>query len=165
MTKTDHRAITRPGHVLTYEITVKNDGEGTVDDLVVTDTIPSLVAITRVSSGGFIEGRTITWSDIAISGGETLTFFVEVKVDKDASDGKSLVNSVKARSENKGLSDTDTDTTIVSIPGGVKAVTTTQPTSPIPVPVTAATGAGATSVASIVMGSLGLAISIKKYLI
>ncbi len=145
---------------MTYAITVKNDGEGTIDDLEITDTVPGLVTITEVSSDGRVEGNTVTWSDIALSGGESLTFFVEVRVDRNAQDGKSLVNSVKARSENKGLSDTDTDTTIVSVPGRVAAATT----KPIAVPVTAATGAGTTSAASILIGSLGLVVSLKKYL-
>jgi hypothetical protein len=102
---------------------------------------------------------------MAISGGETLTFFITVKVASDAQDGKSLVNTVKARSEDKGLSDTDTDTTIVSKPGQIQAITTSQPSSPVPVPVTAATGTGAASATSIIVGSLGMALSLRKYLL
>lgn len=127
------------------------------------DTVPATVTITEVSGGGAVENRTITWSDMAISGGETLTFFVTVKIDGDAADGKSLVNSVKARSEDKGLSDTDTDTTIVSVPDAVKGAE--DGAAPAPVPVTAATGAGSATVASLVLGATGLVVSIKKYLL
>ena len=124
---------------MTYEITVKNDGDQKIDDLEVTDIVPGQVTITQVSSGGRVEGNRVIWSNLGLADGEELTFFITVKVKADTKNGHTLINSVKARSEDKGLSASDEDRTIVEVAGKI-AATKTEPTSPQPVPISAKTG-------------------------
>ncbi len=157
--KTDHTNITRPGHTLNYEITVKNTGQGTITDLIIQDTVPSDEAIEQVSSSPTISGRTITWGGMALGGGETMTFFVTTKVSDKTANGKSLVNVVKAKSEDKGISATAKDTTEVKTQGQISAAQTEQPKA---VPITAKTGPGATSALAILTGASGLVASLLR---
>jgi uncharacterized repeat protein (TIGR01451 family) len=161
--KTDGRDVTRPGHTLTYTITVENPGDQTIDDLEVTDTLPGQVTILEVSSDGKVEGNKIIWSNLGLGGGEKLTFTIKVKVKENTSNGHTLVNVVKARSENKGLSATDTDTTVVEVPGKI-AATKDQPKGPQPVPVSAKTGAAtATAFLSLLTGIGSLIGTLRRF--
>jgi uncharacterized repeat protein (TIGR01451 family) len=161
--KTDNRDITRPGHILTYTITVENTGEETIDDLEITDTLPGQVIAQEIGSGGRIEGNKIVWSNLGLGGGEKLTFTIKVKVKENTSNGHTLVNVVKARSEDKGLSATDTDTTVVEVIGKI-AATKDQPKGPQPVPVSARTGAtAATAFLSLLTGIGSLLGTIRRF--
>lgn len=136
--KTDHRETIQVGQSLTYTIEVENTGEDDFTTVTIKDTVPSALTIKSISTGGVLKGHTITWHNIGLAAGEKIlvTVTATVKVDTDA--GHTLVNTVTARSEDKGPSATDTDTTVVEKQPRVAAAVTQDPA---PVPITAATGA------------------------
>jgi len=132
---------------------VKNTGEETIDDLEVTDTLPGQVKLLEVSPSGKIDGNKIVWLNLGLGGGETISFTLKVKVKNNTSNGHTLTNVAKARSENKGLSATDTDTTVVEVAG--KIAGEKQPTGPQPVPISARTGASAATAFLSLLTGLG----------
>jgi uncharacterized repeat protein (TIGR01451 family) len=156
--KTDHRDVTRPGHSLTYEIIIENTGNETIGDVEVTDIAPRAVTVTAVTNDGRLEGQKISWPSFALGASEKISLFVTVTVSPGTSAGYSLVNVVKVKSENEGLSATDTDTTIVETIGQVKA---TMAEKPQPVPVTARTGTGSLGALATLFGGTGLAAAIR----
>lgn len=111
-----------------------------MSDLEVTDTVPTALEILSAEGNPEIDGQRVIWRDRGLSDGETLTFHIMARVKSGTSNGHVLVNTVKARSEDEGISATDTDTTVVETAGAVAAART--PAGPQPVPITAKTGAG-----------------------
>lgn len=156
--KTDGRTTVRPGETINYTIEVSNTGEEDLLDLEITDTVPAGLAITQVSSNATQQGNTIIWSDLVLSGGEKINLTVTTKVKDDLKDNHTLKNVVKVRSEDKGLSDTATDVTVVKRTPQVAATSTTTPNAIQPVPITAPTGSGLLGAAAVAGGALVLAL-------
>jgi hypothetical protein len=145
---------------LTYEIVVKNTGNVKIDDVEVTDTAPSGVTIKEVTGDGKVEGQKITWPKFALSESEEISFFITVQVKADADSGRTLTNVVKARSEDKGISATDTDTTVVEVERKPQVAAKTD--GPKPVPVSARTGAGALGALATLLGGSGLSVIVRR---
>jgi len=118
-------------------IEVENTGDRKIDEVEVVDVVPSALEILAVSSNGNVEGQRVSWAGFALAEGESMEFFIEAKVKAGTSNGHVLANTVKAKSEDEGISASDTDTTVVETSGEVKAAVA----EPAPVPITAATGA------------------------
>jgi len=150
VSKTDHRDITRPGHSLTYVITIHNTSNIDLSDIKVTDNVPGQLTVTSISHGGTRAGRDITWTGISLEAGakKEVTFTATVKA--ETIHGHLLVNDVKACSADHDLCDTATDTTRVERAPQVAAAKI------VHVPVTAKTGAGMIGIVSTLLGSLGL---------
>lgn len=140
--KTDERDITRPGHRLTYTITVRNTGEGKIGDIEVVDAVPSALKIQDVFGDAAVSGQRVSWGEFALSEGEEVTFTITAIVKDGTANGHVLTNTVKARSEDEGLSATDTDTTVVETAVVTQPAGAVAAAGPQPVPVTARTGAG-----------------------
>jgi uncharacterized repeat protein (TIGR01451 family) len=153
VTKTDEREVTRPGHSLTYTIKVTNTGNAKLEDVKLTDTVPSQIDVTGISDGGSREGRVITWSNIVLSAGESKTVTFTARVKSDTTHGAELFNEVWARSADNNLTDSAIDTTRVEREPQVKAIVA--PT-PVPVPVTAKTGANLITLVSTLLGAAGM---------
>lgn len=163
VSKTDNRDITRPGHSLTYVITVKNTGKQDLSDVKLTDTVPSQLTVTSVGNGGSHSGNTITWSGISLGAGETKQVTFKATVKSAAPNGHVLDNKVKARSEDHDVQDEADDRTVVQRQAVVLAAVATPVPAPIAVPVTAKTGAGALSaILTTLMGATGLVVTLKK---
>lgn len=165
--KTDHRNTTRPGHSLTYEIKVRNSGSGHIDDIVVTDVLPSATTITQISNSGTLQGHTVTWPKFALSPDEEQFFYATVSVKADTSSGHTLTNNAKAHSRDKGISANDIDTTVVEAQRTprIKAAATAAPTpSSVAVPVTAKTGPGAPpfAILATLLGSASLFYTLRR---
>lgn len=159
--KTDNRDITRPGHSLTYVITVKNTGDKDMSDLKVTDTVPSQLTVTSVANGGSHSGNTVTWSGLSLNAGETKQVSFKAAVKTNTPNGHVLNNRVVAKSDDQDVQDDAQDTTVVKRLAEVLAAVATP--APVAVPVTAKTGAGAlTAIVSTLVGASGLVVTLRK---
>lgn len=157
--KTDNRDITRPGHSLTYVITVKNNGNVDISDGKVTDTVPGQLTVTSIGNGGRQSGSVITWSDIKVGAGETKEFTFKATVKSNTANGHVLDNKVKARSEDQDIQDEANDRTVVQRQPEVLAAAVAL----APVPITAKTGTGALpAIVSTLMGAAGLVVTLRK---
>lgn len=158
--KSDNKDVTRPGHELTYVITVKNNGNVDIDDLRIVDTVPGKLTILSVNKNGSISGSTVTWSDVKLGAGETKDFSFKAVVKEDTANNHILRNKVVARSNDHDLTDEASDTTLVKRAPVVAAATTTPA---IAVPVTARTGAGSViALMSTLAGAAGLVTTLRK---
>lgn len=150
--KTNNRDITRPGHEVTYTVTVENTGEVDILDLEVKDQVPNTLAILEVSDSGNVKGNTVTWSNFALDAGGEWEFTITAKVKETAQDGTSICNIATARSHDHSISDEAEDCTYVE-----------EKEKPAPVPVTAKTGTPAAfAILATILGTSGLAYTIKK---
>ncbi|WP_034230549.1 DUF11 domain-containing protein, partial [Aquimarina pacifica] len=70
------------GDVITFEITLTNNGADDATGISIEDIVPSgYTGITNISNGGILTGNTISWSGLSLtaaSGSLTLTYDVEV---------------------------------------------------------------------------------------
>jgi uncharacterized repeat protein (TIGR01451 family) len=151
--KTDNREITRPGHSLTYAITVQNTGEADLHDVKITDTVPEKLKVTGIDNGGVQSGRTITWSNLALESGQKKRLTFTATVALDTKNGHVLDNDVKACSADHDICDEASDTTRVERIAKVAAIVVEKP-----VPVTAPTGptSALMSLAFLLLGAGGL---------
>lgn len=156
ITKTDHREITRPGHTLTYVISVKNTGQQELGDLKVVDTVPAQLTVTAISGGGVKSGNTITWSDLALNAGETGTLNFTATVKTNTLHGHILDNNVVVTSNDHDLKDDANDQTRVERLPEVAAA--------VQVPVTAKTGAGSALALLSTLSGTTLAYVVKRKL-
>jgi uncharacterized repeat protein (TIGR01451 family) len=61
------------GRVLTYAITVANDGEGPVTGVVVTDRVPLDAEFAWVADGGGLVGDEVRWTGLSVGPGDSVT--------------------------------------------------------------------------------------------
>lgn len=156
VTKTDNRTTVNPGQKLTYIITVQNTGNVDINDLEIKDTVPSAVGVVTINNGGTRNGSTITWSGLHLDPNESVTVSFNAKVSVNAQDNQVLTNRVTAKSDDRGVSGSATDTTIVKRPQVAAAIA--------PVPVTARTGAGLVGLAtSLILGGAATAFGTRRY--
>ncbi|MEX0649842.1 MAG: hypothetical protein WD200_02490 [Candidatus Andersenbacteria bacterium] len=158
--KTDNREITRPGHTLSYSIEVENTGDQDLQDIRVTDEVPSQLIVSAVSDSGSIDGQTVVWSNVSLEAGQKKSFAITVKVRDNTKNGHILHNVVTAKSDDHDVEDEATDDTRVE-KTEVKGTTVVVP-PPVAVPVTAKTGAGIVALVSIIGGASGLATTLRK---
>lgn len=132
-----------------------------MQDVVVTDTLPSQVVVKHVGQGGFADGRIVKWTHVTLNQGESKKFTILVQVKPSTPNNTNLHNLVTAKSEDHNVSDEATDDTLVKVPKVAGIIVT--PT-PQPVPVSAKTGMDAMAALSlpVLMGGSGLAYTIKK---
>ena len=164
--KSDNKDITRPGHELTYVITVKNGGNVDIDDLRVTDSIPGKVTVISIGQSGSLSGSSLVWSNVKLGAGETKDFTFKAIVKADTANNHILRNKVVARSNDHDLTDEASDTTLVKHAGAVAGTSAVTAAPVVSVPVTARTGAGSAAVAivSTLAGATGLITTIRKAL-
>lgn len=153
--KTDNHDITRPGHTLTYVVTVENTGEIDIRDLEVMDTLPAQVTVKNISDGGKQSGTTITWQGISLDAVSTKTFKYTVQVKNDTADKKVICNLVSAKSNDHDLSESTKDCTTVKVLPQVAG-------TKVSVPITAKTGAGAVGLISTLLGGSGLLAIVRR---
>lgn len=143
--KTDDRSsnITHPLHSFKYTLKVKNEGDVTLDDVVVKDTVPGELQIDRESAtaGAVFSGQTITWSHLPLTAGKTkvLQFKVKVKADVVL---KSICNTATASSARYKLNRSSKECIQIQAPVKGKSIVAA---TLKPVPITAATGPGFTT--------------------
>lgn len=99
--KTADSAWVDAGGSLTWTIEVRNDGEATARDVVVTDVLPVGTTFTSGSAGCTATGQTVTCSLGAVPSGETRTVTVTTEVasyaeDRDAHDHQLGVTKVES---------------------------------------------------------------------
>ncbi|MEX1997757.1 MAG: hypothetical protein WEA04_03755 [Candidatus Andersenbacteria bacterium] len=157
VSKTDHRDVTRPGHSVTYAITIHNTGEVDLHDVKVVDTVPGKLHITTMSDSGKRIGSTITWSGLSLNAGEQKQVSFTATVAHDAAHNHLLVNKVVVTSSDHGLEASAHDNTLVLRQVQVKGVQ--RVTS---VPVTARTGAGLVGLLTTLVGATGLTVIARR---
>jgi uncharacterized repeat protein (TIGR01451 family) len=162
ITKTDNRDLTRPGHTLTYTITVENTGGIDIHDLEIEDDIPFELQILAVSDGGQIEGKKVRWTNVTVEAQGKQQVTVTAKVKEDTPNGFELCNWASAESEDHCIYEETGDCTVVKQQPEVAAAVEETP-QPRPVPVTAPTGANASYAGLIALiGGSGLALMARK---
>jgi uncharacterized repeat protein (TIGR01451 family)/LPXTG-motif cell wall-anchored protein len=111
----------KAGDVITYTIKLGNDGDApAIGDLV--DTLPAGIEVVGnyTKNGAAFEpdsvtATTITWKDVTVVPGETVTFTYDVKVLDSNADGAKLVNTARWL----GLEDATTHTVTKDAPGTI----------------------------------------------
>ncbi|MBI3251576.1 MAG: DUF11 domain-containing protein [Candidatus Andersenbacteria bacterium] len=163
--KSDNKDVIRPGHELTYVITVKNGGNQDIDDLRVSDTVPGKLTVISIGQNGSLSASSLVWSNVKLGAGETKDFTFKAIVKTDTPNNYVLRNKVVARSNDHDLTDEASDTTLVKH-GPAVAASVSAPASIVSVPVTARTGAGSAAIAIMtsLAGAAGLITTIRKAL-
>lgn len=83
----------RPGDVLRYSVTVRNDGTIPAAGTTVTDTAPSPLVVQSVLDGGSAAGSVVTWSIGALAVGASSVVRFEARVPAGTPDGTSIANT------------------------------------------------------------------------
>ena len=98
LTKRADRSEAQPGSIISYNITVRNTGNTTVDDLEVIDNFPiSDMTIERVE-GGSVIGSTIQWNITTLPSGSSQTLHYQARLNSTLTHGYAVHNSVEAHS-------------------------------------------------------------------
>ena len=112
--KTDNRTVAYAGDALRYEIALDNTGSTDIQNIQVTDPIPSDLIIITVSDGGTISGQTITWNNITIPARQTKYLYVDTRVSSSATTSRTLTNTATAR-DTSARTKSATDTTLIDV--------------------------------------------------
>ena len=94
--KDDGVMATGPGEVLTYTLTILNNGNGAASGITVTDTLPSYVAFVRASNGGAESpagSGLVSWPSFSLAGGAQLTRTLTVQVDDPLPAGATVITN------------------------------------------------------------------------
>ncbi|MEM2228297.1 MAG: hypothetical protein QXR82_05815 [Candidatus Bathyarchaeia archaeon] len=79
---------------ITYTITLTNPTESKLSNVKLTDSLPARVTYISSNPPGVydVDLHTITWSNLEVDAGKTLTFQVKVEIDSDLLEGAIIVN-------------------------------------------------------------------------
>ena len=92
--KTDHRETASPGEELTYEITYRNEGNITAEDVRIEDTLPEEVVFISASPEGYVYDETehkVIWENLgSLAPGESGTVYITVQIPDDTPNGTVL---------------------------------------------------------------------------
>jgi uncharacterized repeat protein (TIGR01451 family) len=69
------------GTLLTYAITVRNNGPSDAVGIEVSDVLPADVTFVSATGGGLDSGGTVTWSSLALTAGESVVLGLTITVD------------------------------------------------------------------------------------
>jgi uncharacterized repeat protein (TIGR01451 family) len=120
--KDDGQTIAGPGDLLTYVLTINNSGSIAATGMVITDVLPSDVAVagTIIPSPTSQVGQTLVWNNVTISPGSNFVATIPVSVAFDVADGTSLINTATVSYQNTAghiyAEQTATDTTTAWVP-------------------------------------------------
>lgn len=81
ITKADDVDPVTAGEHLTYTLTASNDGPADVEDVAVTDDIPSGTSFVSASNGGTLSSGTVTWDVGTLASGASVNLILVVAVD------------------------------------------------------------------------------------
>ena len=95
--KQANRTEVQPNDTVTYTITVENQRNTSIRDVVIEDTYPATsdFSVSNISSGGQNNGRTIRWELDTLSGNETRTFTYTARI--NGRHGQVFHNNVTVR--------------------------------------------------------------------
>ena len=79
--KSDGVLTVTPGALLTYTITVRNDGYGIASGLRVRDPLPAFTTFITGSSGAILDQQVVEWADLTLPPQSELTQTLVVAVD------------------------------------------------------------------------------------
>ena len=101
--------IVRPNEEYTYEIVVRNNGNGDAENVSITDTISSYLTVID-ADGASVSNQTLTWTT-DIASGESITYQIRVRVNNNVSTNTVIPNEVIVTYEDEELKD-DEDVTV-----------------------------------------------------
>jgi uncharacterized repeat protein (TIGR01451 family) len=90
ISKADAHVPVGPSSSLQYTITVKNEGNATANDVVLTDPVPANTSFTSASNGGTVSNGKVTWPAVDIAAGASITRTLTVNI------ANALKNKVKS---------------------------------------------------------------------
>lgn len=108
VTKNDGRSTARPGDILIYTINVQNTNSNASTNVTLTDDLPSGVSFVSATDGGYLNGQTVTWSNLVVPAFGFRTVTLHVRVNDNVSNGSVIVNSVRVNNNQASGSDTTT---------------------------------------------------------
>ncbi|MBN1994895.1 MAG: DUF11 domain-containing protein [Anaerolineae bacterium] len=118
ITKTDNVTIVQPGDLLTYTVTVSNNGTAPATNVVVTDTLPANTNyVAGSASGGGVynpAARQIVWAIGVLTHGLQLTRTFAVTVDNPIAAGVSSITNTVTVADDSGASATADDVDVVN---------------------------------------------------
>ncbi len=136
VTLTVDKTTSPPGNVLNYNIAYKNSGIGTLNNVIITNPIPSRTTYVRdsASGGGIYDeaARALTWTIASLSAGSSGT--VTFKVTMDAGATGTIVNTVSVKSDQTPEPKTASVSTTITVTeaAGAAAPGATLPGAPLP---------------------------------
>jgi uncharacterized repeat protein (TIGR01451 family) len=96
--KTVTTTIARPGNLLAYAVTIKNESEMIASNIIIRDTLPSGVTFFGTDGGGTATGGTVSWSIATLHPGATATVHLNVTIDKTFS-AASISNTARVTAD------------------------------------------------------------------
>jgi uncharacterized repeat protein (TIGR01451 family) len=114
ISKTVEPAQAIPGELLTYTLTVENQGLGDATGLAIYDEVPADTSYEGCSGGQTCEenGDRVTWDLDLLLPGETIDIIMSVRVAADVVSGTQIVNGIYGVSCNQGISTSGTPLSI-----------------------------------------------------
>jgi uncharacterized repeat protein (TIGR01451 family) len=95
VSKTADRSEAQPGDVISYTVTVRNQGNSVMNGISVQDIMDGNAGATVVDpNGGQVNGSSITWNVASLSGGESRTIGYTERLGYNVRQGDSVRNSV-----------------------------------------------------------------------
>ncbi len=110
--------VVQPGDVVTYTMSVSNQGTVTAFDVTITDTVPSNLQPLTVDTSGvplsLAPGTTYVWTAAEMAPGAQVLITVTARVDPNAPLGTPIVNRLKARSSSGDANDANNEAVSIS---------------------------------------------------
>jgi len=80
LTQSDDRNIVYSNDLLTYTLTLNNNGTQDATEVNLTDTLPDMVEFLGASGGGVWSNQTVTWSALEVAAQDSLTQTIQVRI-------------------------------------------------------------------------------------
>jgi uncharacterized repeat protein (TIGR01451 family) len=126
VTQTVDRPTVAPGDVITYTLTIGNQGTGMATGIAVSDVLPQGTTFVDTTGNGILFGNTVYWSPGSLAPNQTGTLALRVRVNPGLPNGTTIANTAQISSVEAPI----------GVPGNTTTVTVGSVTTPSPLVVT-----------------------------